>query len=81
MENIESVLIPNQPAGGVDRWDEFGNFVGSAVSIFIPKAEHPSPVFVAAQRATSIAGNIEVARWRCGNIDRVVGSLPGSVEG
>ena len=81
MKYIEPVLVPDQATRRIDRGDEFGDFVGPAVIVCVAKAEDTSTVFVAPEGAAPVAGYIKVASGRGGDIDGIVGGLPGSVEG
>ena len=81
VEEVEAVVVPDEAAGGVDVADELGDLVGAAVLIGIAQAEDTTAIGLAAEGAVAIGGNVEVASGRGGDVDGVVGGLPGSEEG
>ena len=72
MNEIDPVMIPNEATRGIDIFDKLLHLIGASISIRITEAQDASTLWIAAQRAIAIAGDIEVAIGCGGDIDGVV---------
>ena len=72
MHHVEPVVVPHHAARGIDVLHEFGHLVGAAVLVCVAQPNDPPAVRLAADRAVAIAGHVNIAARRGGDIDRVV---------
>ena len=71
MHEVESVVIPHEPARRIDLAEHL-RLIRSAIAIEIAQADDATALRIAAQRAVSVRGNVKRAIRLRGDEDRVV---------
>src|SRR5205085_5034629 len=63
MQQIEPIIIPNQPARRIDILHELLHLISAAVAVDVAQAQNSPAMRIAAERTVSIARYIQSSIW------------------